>query len=70
MRSQFASTQSELRERQDSYQRNMAVLTAKLREVANAREEARRALDAKEKEEELEGQRESLERQIQVGLFS
>ena len=44
----------------------MAVLTAKLREVANSREEARRALNAKEKEDSLDGERENMERQIQV----
>ena len=67
LQAQLSTTQSELRERQDSYQRNMTVLTSKLREVANAREEARRALDAREKEEDtLDGQRESMEKQIQV----
>ena len=67
LRSQLSSTESELGERQDCYQRNMSVLTAKLREVANSREEARRALDAKEKHESIQAERDNMERQIQVG---
>ena len=68
LRSELSATQSEVRERQESYQRNMAVLTSKLREVANAREEARRAMDAKQKEQTVDGGRENMERQMQVYL--
>jgi hypothetical protein len=44
LRVDLATTQEELQERQQTYQSNMAVLTNKLREVAEAREAARREL--------------------------
>ena len=66
---ELSATQSEMRERQDSYQRNIAVLTSKLREVATAREEARRALEAQQ-ETSNDDERGKMERQIQVRKFA